>query len=77
MCIQGAANLIASKNILQYAAGILAVEAYHAGTIRTLLWQKVRTTGMRPLSRGACVSAMRLHSGAAWQRRQQPLRHTQ
>jgi hypothetical protein len=40
---KGAANLISSKNILQYAAGILAVEAYHAGTIRTLLWQKANT----------------------------------
>jgi len=36
----GAAPLIRSKDVLSYAAGIYAVEGYHAGTIRTLLYQR-------------------------------------
>ena len=35
----GAAPLIRNKDVLNYAAGIYAVEAYHSGTIRTLLAQ--------------------------------------
>jgi Ferritin-like domain len=34
----GAAGLITSKTILDKAAGILAVEAYHAGSIRTQIY---------------------------------------
>lgn len=33
----GAANLISNRTLVAYAASVLAVEAYHAGSIRTLL----------------------------------------
>jgi len=35
---KGASPLIANKNVLEAAAGILAVEAYHSGVIRTSLF---------------------------------------
>ena len=37
---KGASPLISNKGYLEAAAGILGVEAYHAGSIRTLLFQQ-------------------------------------
>jgi hypothetical protein len=37
---KGAARLISNKDVLEAAAGILAVEAYHAGEIRLLCYER-------------------------------------
>lgn len=49
----GAAALITNKDILTAAAGILAVEAYHAGLVRTILF------GMKQFQATAKISALR------------------
>ena len=47
MSMQGAASLIEDKSILTAAAQILAVEAYHAGAIRLLLYQNMAKTAFK------------------------------
>ena len=37
---QGSAGLISNKTYLEAAAGILAVEAYHGGAVRSLIYSK-------------------------------------
>jgi hypothetical protein len=55
----GAAGLLSDKNNLAAAAGILATEAYHAGTIRTLISQ----LGDPYLTYANKISALRASAG--------------
>ncbi|UQN05813.1 ferritin-like domain-containing protein [Deinococcus sp. QL22] len=54
----GAATLITNPSFLQAAAGILAVEAYHAGAIRALLYQQRQVTAAAGLYVGQVVGAI-------------------
>jgi hypothetical protein len=62
----GAATLITNPAYLQAAAGILAVEAYHGGAVRTLLYQQRQVTAAAGLYVGqvvAAISALRAKVG--------------
>ncbi|MGY2896640.1 ferritin-like domain-containing protein [Deinococcus sp. UYEF24] len=62
----GAATLITNPAYLQAAAGILAVEGYHGGAIRTLLYQQRQVTAAAGLYVGqvvAAISALRAKVG--------------
>ncbi len=68
---KGAAPLIDNKTYLDAAAGILAVEAYHAGIIRTSLYSKGLYSAVRKISdaRDSLDGKTDLDSGIGTRRR--------
>ncbi len=47
---KGAARLLSNKDVLEAAAGLLGTEAYHAGTVRTVLFARGMTTAVKKIS---------------------------
>ncbi len=47
---KGAARLLSNKDVLEAAAGLLGTEAYHAGTVRTVLFARGLTTAAKKIS---------------------------